>query len=566
MDAIRQRVAVPLALALAAGIAHQAAAAPPAAAASARGRIALLDAPSNLGLRPPRTGVEPGVKRLADAIRATGLPERLGVNDRGRVPPPPYSPGAEPVTGFRNGLALASYSRELAMRLAPILESGRFTVVLGGDCSVLLGTGLALRKRGRYGLAFIDGHDDYSPPRDPSKYRGRLTAAGRDLGLATGNGPQQLVDIDGMWPYFRASDVVQIGLSRTPEDRRFFAVEQFDRSGITILGIDAVRDRGAHEVSRDARRRLEAGATDGFWIHLDADVLDASVMPAVDSPNPRGMRFDELETILTGLLASPRAVGMELTIFDPDLDPDGRRARQLADVIERAFLRSGRVPAAGLPLRAAATVRQDDTAFASALLARALEPKIAEGADIFAPPAGVWDLDVVFYDSDGGIRKRLPGEWRFARTLEGRAIEDMWIVPPRGRRPSLDPAPGEYGVTLRFYDPRIDAWHSVWHGVVSGIVWPFIGRRIGEEIILERIDDDGKLTHWVFFDMQRNRFEWRSEISSEGGRTWRVEQAMHATRRPPGTDEDWPRPDRPEPWHVPQRRPQWNHASPPTPR
>src|SRR5689334_23222053 len=71
------------------------------------GRIALLDAPSNLGLRPPRPGVEPGVVGLPDALRATGLPDRLDVRDMGRVLAPAYSPDDEPVTGFRNGLALS---------------------------------------------------------------------------------------------------------------------------------------------------------------------------------------------------------------------------------------------------------------------------------------------------------------------------------------------------------------------------------------------------------------------------------------------------------------------------
>ncbi len=493
--------------------------------------IALLDAPSSLGLRPPSPGVEPGVKGLADAIRATGLPKRLGVEDMGKVPPPPYSPNDEPITGYRNGLALAKYSRDLATRLSPILVSKRFAIVLGGDCSVLLGTGLALREHGRYGLAFIDGHDDFSPPRDPSKYEGHIAAAGRDLALVTGTGPEQLTDTDGQKPYFRIEDVIQIGVSRTEEDRELFQVEKFDQSGIATLDIDAIKSRGAERISQEARQHLDAAKTDGFWIHLDADVLDKTVMPAVDSPNPRGMTFDQLEVVLSRLLASPKAVGMELTIFDPSLDPDGHLARQLADVLERAFLLSGRVPADKAPGPYDTNAMQDDAAFASVLLSHAAAPKVAGEADIFAPLLGGWDLDVVFYHPDGSIKKQIPGEWHFARALEGRAIEDVWIVPPRDKRKSLDPPPGEYGVTLRFYDPRIDAWHSVWHGVVNGIVWPFIGRRVGDEIVLERTGGDGGLMHWVFSDMRRDSFQWRSEVSSDGGKNWRVEQVMRATRQ-----------------------------------
>lgn len=495
--------------------------------------IALLDAPSNLGLRPPSPGVEPGVKELADAIRATGLPERLAVQDMGSVSPPRYSPDNEPVTGYRNGLSLARYSRDLADRMSPILESKRFAIVLGGDCSVLLGTGLALREHGRYGLAFIDGHDDFSPPRDPSKYKGRMTAAGRDLALVVGMGPSQLADIDGQKPYFRVEDVIQIGASRTREDREFFQIEKFDESGILMLDIDAIKSRGVERISQEARRHLDTAQTDGFWIHLDADVLDSTIMPAVDSPNPRGMTFEQLEVVLSQLLASPKAVGMELTIFDPSLDPDGHLARQLADVIERAFLLSGRVSADKTTGENELSDIQDDATFASVLLSHMAAPKVAGDADIFAPLLGGWDLDVVFYHPDGSIKKQIPGEWHFARALEGRAIEDVWIVPPRDKRKSLDPPPGEYGVTMRFYDPRIDAWHSVWHGVVNGIVWPFIGRRVGDEIVLERVGHDGELMHWVFFDMRRDRFQWRSEVSSDGGKNWRIEQVMRATRQGP---------------------------------
>src|SRR5687768_1867749 len=121
--------------------------------------IALLDAPSNLGLRPPAPGRIPGVYRLPDAIRVHGLLERLGAHDAGRVPAPPYSPEPDPATGYRNGTALAAYSLALAERVEALLRAGHFPLVLGGDCSILLGDLLALRALGRFGLIFIDGHD-----------------------------------------------------------------------------------------------------------------------------------------------------------------------------------------------------------------------------------------------------------------------------------------------------------------------------------------------------------------------------------------------------------------------
>src|SRR5688572_15466055 len=102
--------------------------------------IVVLDAPSNLGLRPPAPGHAPGVYKLPDALRAQGLLARLGALDAGRLEAPPYSPVPEPTTGFRNGTAISSYSLALAERVAEIVRAGSFPLVLGGDCSVLVGS------------------------------------------------------------------------------------------------------------------------------------------------------------------------------------------------------------------------------------------------------------------------------------------------------------------------------------------------------------------------------------------------------------------------------------------
>lgn len=305
-------------------------------------RIVALDAPSNLGLRPPSPGALPGARKLPDALRRTGLLRRLGAKDAGRVDAPAYSARPDRNIGFRNGASLQTYSQRLAERLTPLLAQGDFVLVLGGDCSVLLGSGVALKGRGRYGLAFVDAHDDFAYARDRKRYEGYFSAAGLDLGLATGHGPQALVDILGRAPYFREADVVHIGLSREQADLEFSEVEAFDNSAIAVLGIDDIQRRGADAVGADAARRLRAAPTEGYWIHVDADVLDRTIMPAVDSPNPRGLSYAQLRTLLTHLLADPKAVGLELTILDPDLDPHGRYAAEFARTIEQAFRDSGR--------------------------------------------------------------------------------------------------------------------------------------------------------------------------------------------------------------------------------
>lgn len=115
----------------------------------------------------------------------------------------------------------------------------------------------------------------------------------------------------------------------------------------------------------------------------------------------------------------------------------------------------------------------------------------------------------------------------FARLAE----LDVWIVPPRAQRATADPAPGEYGVTLRFYDERIGAWRSTWHGPVHGIVWPFIARQVGEEMVLERTDENGEMSRWIFSEITPESFHWRAETSTDQGRSWRLDQVMLARRR-----------------------------------
>jgi arginase len=290
--------------------------------------IAVLDAPSNLGLRPPRPGAEPGCKKLAGALRGQGIVERLGAYDAGGLIPPPYSEEWDGKT-VRNASAIARFSRDLAGRVEELLEKGRFPLVMGGDCSILLANMLALRKRGRFGLAFLDGHLDFRHPGN-SKVVG--AAAGEDLALVTGRGGEDLANPEGLKPLVREEDVMALG--ERENDRETNDVLNTE---IAVLDLAAVRKIGVAEAARRAVYRFERNKLDGFWIHLDADVLDDEVMPAVDSPQPDGLSRNELIEMLKGLLASRLAAGMEVTIFDPDLDPDGKIASAFADDLVAAL-------------------------------------------------------------------------------------------------------------------------------------------------------------------------------------------------------------------------------------
>ncbi|MEU0569451.1 arginase family protein [Nonomuraea sp. NPDC005983] len=302
-------------------------------------RYAVLDAPSNLGLRPPAPDVIPGTYKAPWALRDAGLVERLGAHDAGAVVPPRYVATWKPGDGVRNGRAIAAYTRKLAGRVAAIRESGRFPVLLGGDCSIVLGPALALRRTGRYGLAYVDAHPDFRHLGN-SPHVG--AAAGEDVALVTGRGDDYLTDIDGLRPYVRDEDVIVLGV-RDEEDMR-----DFEGSGVAYASsADIVAGAGLEA----ARKVLARDDLDGFWIHLDVDVLDPSVLPAVDSPTPGGLNPAQLSGLLRGLLELPGAAGLEVSILDPDLDEDGSQAALIVDVLTEALTTALTTAAAPAPDR-----------------------------------------------------------------------------------------------------------------------------------------------------------------------------------------------------------------------
>lgn len=151
--------------------------------------------------------------------------------------------------------------------------------------------------------------------------------------------------------------------------------------------------------------------------------------------------------------------------------------------------------------------------------------------ELYAWLIGSWDLDVVEF-LDSGQQRRRSGEWHFGWALDGRAIQDVWIVPRRGERdPANTAAKAEYyGSTLRIYDPRIDAWHIRWTDPVVQAYLSQIGRKRGDRIVQEGKDSMGNLRRWSFNEITPDSFLWRGEVSSDDGRTWHTHMEYRAVR------------------------------------
>jgi arginase len=283
-------------------------------------RFAIVEAPSVLGLKPT------GVDGLPRALLAHGLADRLGARLAGRVPAPAYDPRRDAETLTLNAAAIADWSPRLADAVSGVLDAGECPLVLGGDCSILLGSLLAFRRRGRFGLLFADGHADfYQPDANPNG-----EAASMDLAFATGRGPRALTDFEGRSPLVRDEDVVVFGVRDQDEQCRYGS-QPLPRA-VHALDLATIRRVGVEAAVADALRHLTRPDLAGLFVHVDADVLDDAIMPAVDYRLPDGLKAGELSHLLRALVDSGRLAG-EVTIYNPALDQDGEAGRRLVDAI-----------------------------------------------------------------------------------------------------------------------------------------------------------------------------------------------------------------------------------------
>ncbi len=287
--------------------------------------IAIIEAPSILGLRPT------GVEHLPEALIRAGLLERLHARHAGRVNAPAYSDTRDDETGFLNSQGIADYSRRLAERVDQVRERGDFALVVGGDCSILLGSMLALHRRGRHGLLFLDGHMDFY--NKGANINGE--AASSDLALVTGRGPALLTTYDGRRPLVRDEDVAAFGF-RDEREAQSYGSQPLPVQMKTI-SLEEARRLGVAAAAREAVAHASGQDTRGFWIHFDADVLDDAIMPAVDYRLPGGLSWVEIETVLSTALSHPGAIGMEITIFNPTLDTDGKVLSAFLNTLSNAF-------------------------------------------------------------------------------------------------------------------------------------------------------------------------------------------------------------------------------------
>lgn len=279
-------------------------------------KINILEFPSNLGLKKTGFQTEPTVNKLPAWLKKHGFHRQINPELVLGIKPPDYSMDLDKESGVRNADKLVDYAIQQSELVSRQLKGGAFQIIIGGDCSILIGNSIGLKKIGNFGLFFMDGHTDFILP-EISETGG---VAGMDLAIVTGYGPDKLTNIHNQKPYFKEKNIFCVGNREYEQEY----VRPILQTNINYFDLKRLRANGLKNTAHQFLDLVQVQELDGFFIHVDVDVLNDNIMPAVDSREMDGLSYKEFSEILEPLLSSRKAVGLEITILDPDLDKDGK--------------------------------------------------------------------------------------------------------------------------------------------------------------------------------------------------------------------------------------------------
>jgi arginase len=265
---------------------------------------------------------------LREAGLAAALRERASLTPDVIVSEPDSARGS---CGFVNERALLEMAAMLHARVRAALQRGRFPLIYGADCAVLLAAVPALADvLGGAGLVFIDGHEDATTMEDSTTGEAANMEVALLLGLTGQRAPEPLRSHAGV---LRPEAIAMLGM-RDGLYRREIAVP-------TIA--DRVRVRAAADLHEDpaggGRQAAEqvAAQAPGWWLHIDLDVLDrhefSACGAASDDAMPGGLSWAELAAVASSALRVGGARGWSLGVYNPDLDPERRAARRIVNFI-----------------------------------------------------------------------------------------------------------------------------------------------------------------------------------------------------------------------------------------
>jgi arginase len=286
--------------------------------------IGLLGVPTN------SAGTMSGVAGAPTTLREVGLVDALrqhaDVRDYGDVMLPDPSPARDPMTLLIDHHGLIAMVTRVRDAVSLIIDNGHFPLVIGGDCPLLLGCLAAAKINERIGLLFVDGHEDAYLPVESSTGE----AADSELAFALGMADVSWSpEVAAVLPLVAPADVRMLG----PRDAALLRAE-----GVASLGDRITLVDGDHLSAEPDVATAEAVShlPDTWWFHLDLDVLSTEALPAIDYPQPGGLGWNELSVVVTTAMdANPS--GWDITIYNPDLDPERIHAQRIVRFIRAAI-------------------------------------------------------------------------------------------------------------------------------------------------------------------------------------------------------------------------------------
>lgn len=190
------------------------------------------------------------------------------------------------------------------------------------------------------------------------------------------------------------------------------------------------------------------------------------------------------------------------------------------------LLISGLLASASPGVQGAVAATDPRLDLATALQAMGPHPSLDDQASVFGRLVGTWDVQYTDFSKSGKATHR-SGELIVGWVMDGRVIQDLWIVYPSGTRKER-----EVYTDLRYFDSKTRTWPATFIDPEHVSVARFTGGAVGDDrIVLDTKDLGANLNRWSFNDIRPDSFVFRDEASSDGGNTWRLVSEDHLTRR-----------------------------------
>lgn len=294
-------------------------------------RIEIIGAPSTFGQK--KLGVNLG----PDAIRYAGLLARLkrmghDVIDKGNIEVPnldveKFHSNQE---GLRNYNEIITVSENLSKAVSETVKNGNFPLTLGGDHSIAVGSISGISQYyNNLGVIWYDAHGDLNVPEEsPSG-----NVHGMPLRILAGDGPEELVHLNGFTPKVKPENIVLISMRDLDKGEREYIKDQNIKT-FTMADIDRF---GIQEVIERSLEYLKSRNIDGLHFSLDVDALDPTETPGTGTRVLGGLSYRESHFALELLSESKLVTSMDLVEVNPLIDHLNSTAEQAVALLGTFF-------------------------------------------------------------------------------------------------------------------------------------------------------------------------------------------------------------------------------------